>query len=93
MRNLRRGNFAYGRGQRDVPQGVWYELWQALPDTLRDMFVTTFTVGADAPIQRATLPQWHAALSDYRDALATGKHTVHLATPGRPQRSQVLHAR
>lgn len=93
VRNLRRGNFAYGRGQRDVPQGVWYELWSELPDTIRDMFVTTFTVGADAPIQRATLPQWHAALSDYREALVAGEHAVRLATPGRPPRPQVLHAR
>lgn len=95
VRNLRRGNFAYGRSQRHVPQGVWYELWSELPETLREMFVTTFTVGADAPGQRATLPQWHAALCEYRVALAAGHYSASLATPGRSPRAQAgaLHAR
>ncbi|KAA0012203.1 kinase [Billgrantia pellis] len=93
VRNLRRGHFAYGRGQRDVPQGVWYELWGELPETIRDMFVTTFTEGASAPSRRATLAQWHAALSDYRDAMTAGECAMTLTMPNRPQRAKVLHAR
>ncbi len=93
VRNLRRGNFAYGHGQRDVPQGVWYDLWRALPEGIRDMFVTTFTAGANAPSRRATLPQWHAALTMYRQQLEAGECPRELARPSAKQTSQVLHAR
>jgi len=82
VRNLRRGNFAYGRGQRSVPQGDWYALWQALPEALREHFAITFTEGADDPRRRTTLAQWHEALSAYRDALDRGECPRDI-TPGR----------
>ncbi|WP_445156669.1 kinase [Halomonas sp. E14] len=93
VRNLRRGRFAYGRGQRDVPQGVWYELWSDLPESLREMFTTTFTEGADTPGRRATLAQWHEALSDYQDAMVQGLVAARLATPGTLNRGQVANGR
>ncbi|TFH88283.1 kinase [Billgrantia azerbaijanica] len=82
VRNLRRGNFAYGRGQRSVPQGDWYALWQALPEALREHFAVTFTGGADDPGRRTTLAQWHEALSTYREALDRGESPRDI-TPGR----------
>ncbi|PMR76259.1 kinase [Billgrantia endophytica] len=93
VRNLRRGNFAYGEGGRDVPEGAWYDLWRELPEGIRDMFVTTFTSGANVPRHRATLPQWHAALTEYRQQLESGECSRRLIGPGSSKKSQVLHAR
>ncbi|MDR5862928.1 kinase [Halomonas campisalis] len=91
VRNLRRGNFAYGRGQRDVPEGAWYELWSELPEAIRDMFVTTFTEGANVPSRRATLAQWHAALETYRQQMDQGECARRLVKPGGPPSSGGRH--
>ena len=91
VRNLRRGNFAYGRGQRDVPEGAWYELWSELPEAIRDMFVTTFTQGANVPSRRATLAQWHAALETYRQQMEQGECASRLVKPGAPPPSGGRH--
>lgn len=82
VRNLRRGNFAYGRGQRSVPQGDWYALWQALPSAVQESFITTFTEGADNPAQRTTLAQWHETLSAYREQLESGECLRELVVTG-----------
>ena len=72
--NLKRGNFAYGVGNKGIPKGDWYNIWSHMPHRLKSLFIQTFTEGADAPAQRATLNQWLEALQLYRKEMDKGWH-------------------
>lgn len=72
--NLRSGRFAYGKGNSGIPEGAWYNIWSHMPYRLKEMFIVTFTDGANDPFKRSTLAQWIDALEIYRSELSKGWH-------------------
>lgn len=72
--NLRSGRFAYGRGNRGIPKGPWYNIWSHMPYRLKDLFITTFTTGAEQVAQRPGLATWREALRIYRRDMQKGWH-------------------
>ncbi|MFI0409323.1 hypothetical protein [Actinomadura sp. 3N508] len=71
---------------RPVPgeQATVIATWNALPQILRDLFITTFTVGLSQPSRRARETQWRDALSKVLDAIAacTACGSQNLTQPG-----------
>ncbi len=47
------------------------QLWPSLPSEVKELFVTTFTAGAESPSQRATEWSWARTLSKVYDSLYT----------------------
>lgn len=74
--NLRQGKFAYGVGNTGIPQGPWYNIWSHMPYSLKDLFITTFTEGAQDPARRPGLADWHQALTRYQREMQKGWHQV-----------------
>ncbi|MBE0508234.1 MAG: kinase [Marinospirillum sp.] len=72
--NLKRGNFAYGIGNKGIPKGDWYNIWSHMPHRLKSLFIQTFTEGADDPSKRATPVEWLEALRRYRKEMDKGWH-------------------
>ena len=72
--NLRSGRFAYGKGNSGIPEGAWYNIWSHMPYRLKEMFIVTFTEGANDPSKRPTLAQWIDAMEIYRSELGKGWH-------------------
>lgn len=64
--NLTRGEFAYGIGNRGIPKGSWYNIWSHMPHRVKNLFIDTFTDGANDPTKRATVEQWLEVLTLYR---------------------------
>ncbi|ANG62215.1 kinase [Marinobacterium aestuarii] len=85
--NLCRGNFAYGTGNRGIPQGAWYNIWSHMPHRLKQMFITTFTDGADDPQCRPSLSDWQEALQLYGREMAKGWHARDIV-PAQPKSSE-----
>jgi DNA-binding helix-hairpin-helix protein with protein kinase domain len=74
--NLRRADFPYGKGNTGIPRGRWYNIWSHMPHKLKELFIRTFTEGADDPRQRATLEEWIEAFSRYRNEIDKKFHEV-----------------
>lgn len=72
--NLRRGNFAYGIGNKGIPKGDWYNIWSHMPHRLKALFIRTFTDGADDPSKRAFPAEWLDVLQIYRKEMDKGWH-------------------
>ncbi|QDZ26580.1 kinase [Noviherbaspirillum sp. UKPF54] len=85
--NLRRAAFAYGKGNKGIPKGRWYNIWSHMPHKLKELFIRTFTDGAEAPQHRATLAEWIEALTLYRKEIDKGWHEVAMA-PTEPKKSE-----
>lgn len=84
--NLKRGDFAYGIGNRGIPAGPWYNIWSHMPHRLKSHFITTFTDGAQQPAQRTTLEQWLETLRVYRNEMDKGWHEAAMS-PTHPKSS------
>ena len=84
--NLRAGQFAYGKGNRGIPAGDWYNIWSHMPHRLKEMFIHTFTEGAANPARRPALDDWHQALSVYLAEMHKGWHEV-AVRPAQPKSS------
>jgi DNA-binding helix-hairpin-helix protein with protein kinase domain len=72
--NLRQGRFAYGKGNKGIPEGAWYNIWSHLTFAIKDMFIGTFTEGATNPAQRPSLTQWIDVFDRYRNEMHKGWH-------------------
>lgn len=90
--NLRAGQFAYGKGNRGIPVGDWYNIWSHMPHRLKEMFILTFTEGAKNPDRRPALDDWHQALSVYLSEMKKGWHEV-AVRPTQPKSSNYRGAR
>ncbi len=84
VNNLKAGRFAYGRGNTGVPKGPWFNIWSHMPHRLKEMFIHTFTVGADQPEARPSLNDWDLALRLYQVEMAKGWHECAIK-PARPK--------
>lgn len=84
VQNLCRGEFAYGLGNRGIPKGPWYNIWSHMPHRLKTLFIQTFQDGANQPLQRASLEQWHEALVLYRREMDKGWHLTDIQ-PAQPK--------
>lgn len=84
VQNLCRGEFAYGIGNHGVPKGPWYNIWSHMPHRLKTLFIQTFQEGADQPMRRASLAQWHEALTLYRREMDKGWHVTDIQ-PAQPK--------
>lgn len=84
VQNLCNGDFAYGIGNRGIPKGAWYNIWSHMPHRLKQLFIQTFTEGADQPHRRATLDEWREALTIYRREMDKGWHTTDI-NPDQPK--------
>lgn len=82
--NLRAGRFAYGRGNRGIPMGPWFNIWSHMPHRLKTMFIQTFTEGADDPAQRPSLAEWDKALAIYQNEMQKGWHET-AVQPAQPK--------
>jgi DNA-binding helix-hairpin-helix protein with protein kinase domain len=74
--NLRKGDFPYGKGNKGIPRGRWYNIWSHMPHKIKSLFICTFMEGANEPAKRATLYQWLEVLKIYRNEIAKGWHEV-----------------
>lgn len=77
--NLRAGQFAYGKGNRGIPAGPWYNIWSHMSHRLKEMFIVTFTEGAKDPARRPSLNDWRQALGVYLGEMKKGWHDVAIA--------------
>lgn len=84
VQNLCRGEFAYGIGNRGIPKGPWYNIWSHMPHRLKSLFIQTFQEGADDPARRASLEEWHEALTLYRREMDKGWHATDIQ-PAQPK--------
>lgn len=84
--NLRAGQFAYGKGNRGIPAGPWFNIWSHMPHRLKEMFIVTFTEGAKDPARRPGLNDWSEALSVYLSEMKKGWHEV-AVRPAQPKSS------
>lgn len=80
VENLKKGDFAYGVGNRGIPKGRWYNIWSHMPHRLKTLFIQTFTEGADNPAKRATLDEWKDALTLYVREIDKGWHVADIVT-------------
>ncbi len=87
VNNLMAGRFAYGRGNTGVPKGPWFNIWSHMPHRLKEMFIHTFTDGADQPSTRPTLVEWDKALELYQLEMAKGWHEPAIK-PTKPKSSE-----
>ncbi len=85
--NLRRGDFPYGKGNKGIPRGRWYNIWSHMPHKIKSLFIRTFMQGADDPSQRARLDEWLEAFDIYRKEIAKGWHEVTM-DPKEPKKSE-----
>ena len=92
MSNLRAGQFAYGKGNRGIPAGDWYNIWSHMPHRLKEMFIVTFTEGAANPARRPALDDWSQALHLYLSEMNKGWHEV-AVRPAQPKSSSYRGAR
>ena len=72
--NLRQGRFAYGKGNKGIPAGDWYNIWSHMTFAIKEMFIGTFTEGATDPARRPSLTQWIGVLNQYRVCMRDGWH-------------------
>lgn len=72
--NMRSGQFAYGVGNKGVPVGDWYNIWSHMPFRIKDLFITTFTEGAQTPQKRASIAKWRQELAIYKAEMQKGWH-------------------
>lgn len=84
--NLKRGNFAYGIGNKGIPAGPWYNIWSHMPHRLKSHFITTFTDGAQNPAQRTSLDEWLETLRLYLSEMDKGWHETAMS-PAQPKSS------
>lgn len=84
--NLRRGDFAYGIGNKGIPKGPWYNIWSHMPHRLKNQFIATFTEGANDPAKRTSLDEWLDSLQLYRKEMDKGWHEVAIR-PNSPKSS------
>lgn len=82
--NLQSGRFAYGIGNTGVPTGAWFNIWSHMPYTLKNMFITTFTKGANDPNSRPSLLDWKNALKLYASEMKKGWHEMAII-PSKPK--------
>lgn len=85
--NLRRGDFPYGKGNKGIPRGRWYNIWSHMPHRIKALFIRTFMQGANDPSQRATLDEWLEVFDLYRKEMAKGWHEVDME-PRDPKKSE-----
>jgi DNA-binding helix-hairpin-helix protein with protein kinase domain len=85
--NLKRGNFAYGIGNRGIPRGPWYNIWSHMPHRLKTQFISTFTEGADNPSKRTSLDEWLETMLLYRKEMDKGWHDTAIQ-PAEPKSKQ-----
>lgn len=74
VQNLRSGQFAYGIGNKGVPNGPWYNIWSHMPYQLKNLFIGAFTEGSTCPDKRPSLQVWRDSLALYRREMAKGWH-------------------
>lgn len=74
VKNLCSGQFAYGIGNKGVPNGPWYNIWSHMPHHLKSLFIGVFTEGTKCPDKRPSLQVWREALVLYRREMAKGWH-------------------
>lgn len=78
VQNLQSGIFAYGKGNRGIPKGQWYNIWSHMPYRLKTLFIQTFTEGAKQPEKRADLATWLDALQVYEREIRKGYHVIEI---------------
>ena len=82
--NLKRGDFAYGVGNKGIPAGPWYNIWSHMPHRLKSSFIATFTEGANDPAKRTSLEEWLEILTLYGKEIDKDWHEVAI-TPSEPK--------
>ena len=85
--NLRKGDFPYGKGNRGIPRGRWYNIWSHMPHKVKSLFIRTFMEGSNDPAERGTLEQWVEVFDIYRKEIAKGWHEVAME-PAEPKKSE-----
>lgn len=87
VKNLQSGKFAYGKGNRGIPKGPWYNIWSHMPYRLKTLFIQTFTEGARDPSRRASIADWTEALQVYQKEMKKGFHSTEIV-PNQPKSSE-----
>jgi DNA-binding helix-hairpin-helix protein with protein kinase domain len=72
--NLRKGNFPYGKGNKGIPSGPWYNIWSHMPYRIKSLLIRTFTEGVSNQQSRPTVQEWHDELSIYLQEMNKGWH-------------------
>jgi DNA-binding helix-hairpin-helix protein with protein kinase domain len=73
--NLQNGNFPYGKGNRGIPKGPWYNIWSYMPFRIKNLFIQTFTEGVRSPDKRASVKNWQDEISIYLQEMEKEWHS------------------
>lgn len=85
--NLKRGDFAYGIGNRGIPAGPWYNIWSHMPRRIKSCFINTFTEGANDPSKRTSLDEWLEVLQLYQKEIEKDWHEAAIK-PDQPKSNE-----
>lgn len=85
--NMKNGVFPYGKGAKGLPPGHWYNIWSHMPYKLKDLFIKTFTEGANNIFMRPSLSEWKEALELYKKEIKKDWHEK-LIIPKDPKKAE-----
>lgn len=85
--NMRNGIFPYGKGSKGLPPGHWYNIWSHMPYRLKELFIKTFTEGANNPLERPSLSDWKESLELYQKEMKKDWHEQSII-PTEPKKSE-----
>lgn len=72
--NIKNGNFAYKTGKNIPKIAYCKEMWNFLPDDVKNLFIKTFSDGANKPNERVSINVWSEALKNYLKSLCSSHH-------------------
>jgi len=85
--NLRNANFPYGKGNRGIPIGPWYNIWSHMPYRIKSMLIQTFTEGVNDQQKRPTVQKWREELTIYLQEMNKGWHNKDIQ-PSQPKQKE-----
>jgi len=85
LTNLRNAHFPYGRGNKGIPKGPWYNIWSHMPYSIKSLFIQTFKEGVNNPDKRTDVSTWYQEISRYLSEIKDkGWHNKEI-NPGQPK--------